>query len=133
MNATIQMLLSLHGPAVYTVLTALVFLEAAAFVGLVVPGETALIVAGVLAARGNISLPLMLGLGCFAAVAGDSVGYAVGNRSGPAIMESRLGRLVGSTRWEKANAYVQDRGAWAVVAGRWVSIMRALVPELLTW
>jgi undecaprenyl-diphosphatase len=130
MNAVTTSILGLHGPLVYAVLAALVFLEAAAFVGLVVPGETAMVVAGVLAARGNLSLPVVLGLGIVAAVAGDSVGYAIGRRFGPAIQASRLGRWVGEPRWLRANEYVQDRGAWAVVTGRWVGIMRALVPSV---
>ena len=46
MNSVISTLLSLHGPAVYAAITVLVFLEAAAFVGLVIPSETAVVVGG---------------------------------------------------------------------------------------
>ncbi|MHB1010213.1 MAG: DedA family protein [Propionibacteriaceae bacterium] len=128
MNSVISTLLTMHGPAVYAVITVLVFLEAAAFVGLVMPSETAVVVGGVLASRGNLSLPLLAGLVTIAAVVGDSLGYLVGRRFGPAIRLSRAGRWIGTPRWDRAHAYVQSHGAWAVVLGRWVGMMRAMVP-----
>jgi undecaprenyl-diphosphatase len=130
MNQIVTTLLGLHGPAVYATITALVFLEAAAFIGLVVPGETALLVGGVLAARGNLSPALLLPLVALAAVAGDSVGYAIGRRFGPPIESSRAGQWIGADRWARVHDYVKHRGAWAVVLGRWVGIMRALVPAV---
>jgi len=128
MNSVISTLLGLHGPAVYAAITVLVFLEAAAFVGLVIPSETAVIVGGVLASRGNLSLPLLAGLVAVAAEAGDSMGYLIGRRFGPAIQHSRAGQWVGTARWDRAHTYVQTHGAWAVVLGRWVGALRALVP-----
>ena len=128
MNSVISTLLSMHGPAVYAAITVLVFLEAAAFVGLVIPSETAVVVGGVLASRGNLSLPLLAVLVAVAAVTGDSLGYVIGRRFGPAIQHSRAGRWVGTARWDRAHAYVQSHGAWAVVLGRWVGVLRALVP-----
>lgn len=130
MSSVLGSLMTLHGPPVYAVIVLLVFLEAAAFVGLVVPGETAMLVAGVLAARGNLSLPLVLALGSAAAVAGDSVGYSIGHRFGPMIERSRVGRWVGTARWQRAHTYVESRGAWAVALGRWVGVLRALVPAV---
>jgi len=128
MNAVISTLLGLHGPAVYAAITVLVLLEAAAFVGLVIPSETVVVVGGVLAARGTLSLPLLAGLVTVAAVAGDSMGYVIGRRFGLAIQHSRAGQWVGTARWERAHTYVQSHGVWAVVLGRWVGMMRALVP-----
>lgn len=130
MSQFIAALLGLHGPGVYAVITALVLLEAAAFVGLVVPGETALLVGGVLASRGNLSLPVLLPLVACAAVAGDSLGYAIGYRVGPAVESGRAGRWIGAPRWARVHAYVTRRGAWAVVLGRWVGVLRALVPAV---
>mgnify|MGYP000727547646 CR=1 FL=1 len=130
MNAVLAGLLTLHGPLVYVAISALVFLEAAAFIGLVVPGETAMLVAGVLAARGNISLTMMIVLAAVAAVSGDSVGYAIGIRYGPAVERSRAGQWVGRERWERAHRAVGTRGAWAVVIGRFIGVLRALVPAV---
>ncbi|MET7422096.1 DedA family protein [Dactylosporangium sp. NPDC005555] len=116
--------------AVYVVVTALAFGESAAFVGLVLPGETALLLGGVLAAAGRVSLPVMVAASVVAAVVGDSVGYEIGRYGGTAIRDSRAGRFVGADRWDRAEAYMSRRGGWAVFAGRWVGLMRALIPAL---
>jgi membrane-associated protein len=116
--------------ATYLVVTALVFGEAAAFVGLVLPGETALLLAGALAGTGRLSLTVLVGLAMVAAVVGDSVGYEVGRHLGPRLMDSRAGRLVGAKRWARAEAIMARRGGWAVLAGRWVGVLRALMPAI---
>ncbi len=123
-----QMVMALQGWPVYAVVFALAFLEAAALVGLVLPGETALLLAGVLAARGNIDLTVLLLLAIVAAIGGDSVGYFVGRRFGPRLRLTRLGRRINGRHWDRAEGAVAARGFWAVVAGRWVGVLRALVP-----
>ena len=82
----------LHVPAglAYVVIAALVFAEAAVFIGFVVPGETACIIGGVLAATGRLQLAVLLPLVVLAAVVGDSVGYEVGRLYGPPLLRTRL-------------------------------------------
>lgn len=123
-------LFSLHGWPVYLLITGLGFAEAAVFLGLVLPGETALFLGGVLAAQGNISLLLLIVLAIVAAIAGDSVGYEVGRVMGPAMRRSRLGRWIGPRRWDRAEEAIASRGAQAVFVGRWVGVLRALVPAV---
>lgn len=130
LTSVVATVLSLHGWPVYLVVALLAFGESAVFLGMVLPGETAMVVAGVLAARGNISLPAIIAVCATAAVLGDQVGYLLGRRFGPALRGSRLGRRVGEARWAKAQDAVSHRGAWAVAGGRWVSVLRALVPTV---
>lgn len=125
-----QMVMALHGWPVYVVVFALAFFEAAAFLGLVLPGETALLVAGVLASRGNIDLRVLLVLAIAAAIGGDSVGYLVGRRFGHRLRLTRLGARVKARHWDRAEQAVAAHGFWAVVAGRWVGVLRALVPTV---
>jgi len=61
----------------YPLLFAFVAAESA---GALVPGETALIVAGALAGEGRLSLPLVIGVAAGAAIVGDNVGYVLGRR-----------------------------------------------------
>jgi len=126
----LQMVFALHGWPVYVVVFALAFLEAAAFLGLVLPGETALLVAGVLASRGNIDLRVLLVLAIVAAIGGDSVGYLVGRHFGPRLRLTRLGARIKARHWDRAEQAVAAHGFWAVVAGRWVGVLRALVPTV---
>jgi membrane-associated protein len=116
--------------AAYLVVGSLVFAEASTFLGLVIPGETALLVGGALAGTGRLSLPPLLVVAVVAAVVGDSIGYEVGRRLGSRLTRTRAGRWVGQTRWERAEAVMARRGGWAVLFGRWVGVLRALMPAL---
>ena len=120
----------LASPWAYVVIGGLAGAEAAAFVGLVFPGETALIVGGFLAYRGKVSLPVLIVVAVVAAIVGDSIGYELGRVMGPPLRRSRLGRMVGEERWERAAQYVRTKGDRAVFLGRWVGVLRALVPTL---
>ena len=130
MSTVVNTVLSLSGWWAYAVIALLAFGEAAVFVGLVLPGETALLLGGVLAATGHISLPVLLAVAAVAAVLGDSVGYEVGRHSGEPLRRSRLGRRIGEERWSRAEQFVLRRGGPAVFLGRWVGVLRALVPAL---
>jgi membrane protein DedA with SNARE-associated domain len=104
--------------------------ESALFVGLVVPGETVLLVAGVLAARGQGSLVPYMIAAIAGAVAGDSIGYELGRHFGPRLRRSALGRRIGEARWERAERYLRERGGRAIFFARWILVVRAIVPAL---
>jgi membrane protein DedA with SNARE-associated domain len=114
----------------YVLLFVLTLLEASAFIGLFVPGETALLVAGVLASQGKLSLPVCIAVAVAGAIGGDSVGYEIGRRLGPRLRSSRGGQMVGEERWRRAHTFVRERGPHAVFFGRWVGLLRALVPAI---
>ena len=104
--------------------------ESSAFIGLFVPGETALLLAGVLCHQGRLSLPVAMAVAVAGAAIGDSIGYEVGRHLGPRILRTRLGQRVGQERWERARAYLRQRGGRAVFLGRFVGVLRALVPAV---
>jgi|HigsolmetaAR206D_1030411.scaffolds.fasta_scaffold05753_2 Uncharacterized membrane-associated protein len=108
----------------------LAFGESAAFVGLFLPGEAALLFGGALAATGRVSLAAMVVVSTVGAIAGDSVGYEIGRWSGPPVRRSRTGRWVGEERWSRAERFVARHGPLAVLLGRWVGVLRTLVPAL---
>ncbi len=112
----------------YAIVAGLVFFEDALFVGFVLPGETAAVVGGALAALGVLSYPLVLGIVMVAAILGDQVGYRIGHHFGPRLRASRPGRWVGPVRWAAADSFFATRGGVAVFLGRWVALMRALTP-----
>ncbi|GAA5226067.1 VTT domain-containing protein [Paeniglutamicibacter antarcticus] len=130
MSAFLDSIVSLPAPLVYVIVGALAFGEAAAFVGLVLPGETALFLGGVIASQGKVDLGIMLVIAVVAAIAGDSVGYEIGRRFGPSLKRSRAGRFVGAEKWAKGEQFLAKRGGTAVLLGRWVGLLRALVPAI---
>ncbi|MFD0682984.1 DedA family protein [Actinomadura fibrosa] len=115
---------------IYLLIAALVFAEAALFFGFVFPGETAIVVGGVLASQGTLSLPLLLVISVVAAVAGDSVGYEIGRKYGTRLLETRA---MSKHRAKVATAQdlIRRRGAFAVFIGRFTALLRALMPALV--
>lgn len=117
----------LTGWVAYLVIAALVFGETAVFVGFVLPGEIAAVLGGVLASRGHVSLPLVIVIVVAAAVIGPFVGYEIGKRMGDRLFRSRpLRRVRGGV--DRTKAVLSRRGGTAVLVGRFVAILRALMP-----
>lgn len=117
------------GVAVYCVVAALVFCEDALFFGFVLPGETAVVLGGVAASQGSVSVVLMCVVVSVAAVAGDSVGYEIGRRFGPRILDTRALRPH-RERIGRAEELIRKRGPIAVFLGRFVAFFRAMMPAL---
>lgn len=129
MSGIVHWLQGVQGGVAYTVIAALVFGEAAVFLGFVLPGETAVLIGGVLAGTGRLQLAWVLVLVVFAAVLGDTVGYEVGRHFGPRALASRpLRRHEG--RIEGAQNFLRRRGGTAVFMGRWTAFLRAVMPGL---
>jgi undecaprenyl-diphosphatase len=127
-GALVDAIVSLPPWLVLLLVFALPALEASAFVGIVVPGETAVIVGGVVAHGGDLELWLVIAAAILGAAVGDQVGYRVGRRYGPRLVDRMPHRLQASGQIEKALDFVRRRGPMAVVLGRWVAALRALVP-----
>lgn len=106
------------------------FLEAAAFVGFVLPGETSLLIGGVLAHSHVWPFWLFLIFAIIGAISGDSVGYEVGKHFGQRIKHNRLGRLVGEKRWVIADHIFTKYSGGAIFFGRAQALLRALIPAL---
>ncbi|HEV3496776.1 MAG TPA: bifunctional DedA family/phosphatase PAP2 family protein, partial [Actinomycetes bacterium] len=130
MSGLLESLGSLSGPVAYLVVGLFAMLETAALVGLFVPGELAMIAGGYIAYRGKADLIPMIILATVCATTGDSLGYLLGRRFGPSLKRTRLGVRVGEQRWNKAEQYLVRRGGRAVFLGRFVGVLRALVPTL---
>ncbi|HEY6278524.1 MAG TPA: DedA family protein [Streptosporangiaceae bacterium] len=129
MGAITSDLAHMSGLVAYAVVAGLVFGETALFFGFVLPGEIAVVLGGVLASRGRVSLPLLMLVVVAAAIIGPLVGYEIGRRMGGRIVASRLLRRMSGTV-EKAAATLNARGAIAVLVGRFTAVLRALMPAL---
>lgn len=107
----------------------LAFLETGAFVGLVFPGETAVILGGALAGQGEISVVVMLAVVWFCAWAGDSVSFLIGRRLGRGFI-LRHGPKVRITRerFAQVESYFGRHGGKTILIGRFLGLVRALAP-----
>jgi membrane-associated protein len=117
------------GAWTYLFVPTLAFLETGAFVGLAVPGETAIVVGGVVAERGEVSLPALIGLVWAAAVGGDTVSFLLGRRFGRPFLDAHGARLrIPPERVGRIERLFDQHGGKTVLVGRFVGVLRALIP-----
>jgi membrane-associated protein len=119
----------LPGGLVYGLVTLLVFGEAALFIGFIFPGETAVLVAGVVASQDHVNVVVVAVLVVAAAISGDSVGYFIGRRYGESLMKlpilkRRRAALDGALEG------LRRRGPIYVFIGRFTAFLRAVMPGL---
>ncbi|WP_052688793.1 DedA family protein [Williamsia herbipolensis] len=105
-------------------------LEASIFIGVVVPGEIAVLIAGVIANGGRLELWEVLVAAVAGAIIGDFIGFEVGRRWGTTLLEKLPERLVKPEHVDRGREALRKRGAVAVLFGRWIAALRALIPGL---
>jgi membrane-associated protein len=119
------------GAWTYALVGGLAFLETGAFVGLVAPGETAVVLGGVVAAEGGVSLVPMLLIVWVAAAAGDLASFMLGRRLGRPFLVVRGPRLgITPDRLVRVDSFFDRHGPKAILVGRFVGLVRAVAPFL---
>jgi membrane-associated protein len=117
------------GAWTYALVAGLAFLETGAFVGLIAPGETAIVIGGVVAAQGDVSLPLIALAAWLAAAAGDLASYALGRRLGRPFLVAHGPRVgVTAPRLARVETFFDRHGGKAILIGRFVGLVRAVAP-----
>jgi membrane protein DedA with SNARE-associated domain len=106
----------------YPILFVLVMAESG---GVPLPGETAVIVGGVLASRGKLEIELVIAVAALAAIVGDNIGYQIGRRGGQWLLEkpgpfSRQRLVV----LEMGEPFFEQHGPKAVFFGRFILGLR---------
>ncbi len=119
------------GPWTYVLVGALAFLETGAFIGLVAPGETAMLLGGLVAGQGQISVVTLIGIVWACAVAGDLTSFFLGRRLGRPFLVKH-GRKVQITedRLHHVEGFFDRHGGKAILIGRFVGLVRAIAPFL---
>lgn len=129
MHVVTDAIASLPPIAAYLIIAALVFGEAAVFIGFVFPGETAVVLGGFLASTSQLDIVTLCALVFVSAVVGDSVGYEVGKKVGPRVINARVFHRH-QDRLNRAQLILRDRGGPAVLIGRFTAFFRAVMPGL---
>jgi membrane-associated protein len=117
------------GAWTYVFVPTLAFLETGAFIGLLVPGETAIVVGGVVAERDGVALPVLIGLVWIAAVGGDVASFLLGRRYGRAFLDAHGARVrIRPEHVDRVERLFDRHGGKTVLVGRFIGILRALTP-----
>jgi membrane-associated protein len=103
------------------------FLETSILVGLIVPGDTVVIVAGTAITSPAEYWFLILAV-IVGSLSGESLGFWIGRKFGPRIEASWVGRRIGAKNWKLAERYLAKRGGIAVFVSRFLPVLHALIP-----
>ena len=117
-----------YGPWVYAVLFGIIFFETGLVVTPFLPGDSLLFVAGTVAAAGELDIHLMVLLLIAAAIAGDSLNYAIGHYLGPRVFRFDDSRFFKRAYVERTHAFFERHGGKAIILARFVPIVRTYAP-----
>ena len=117
------------GAWTYAIVAVLAFLETGAFVGLVAPGETFVVLAGAVAGQGETSVVLTIGIVWLSAFLGDTVSYFLGEKLGRNFILEHGHRLrITPERFAQVERYFDSHGGKTILIGRFIGLVRALAP-----
>ena len=117
------------GAWTYLLVGVFAFAETGAFVGLVVPGETVMLLGGAVAGQGAIDIYLLIAIAWFSAWAGDTTSFFIGRRLGREFVIKHGPRVgISHERFEKVEDYFSRHGGKTIFVGRFISLVRAFAP-----
>lgn len=104
-----------------------IMLETSLFVGLVMPGDTIVLVASTGVAN-LTDFFFLLGCVLLGSLLGETIGFGIGRLFGERIRYSKLGKKIGEKNWKMADAFIEARGGLAVAISRFLPVLHSLVP-----
>ncbi|WEG07468.1 VTT domain-containing protein [Microbacterium horticulturae] len=119
------------GPWALLVVCFIVFAETGLLIGFVLPGDTLLVISGLLTNTNNVFglnvwvVSLLIALSAFI---GGEVGYLIGSKGGPAVFERKDSGLFSRRNVERTNAFFERYGGMTVVLARFVPVVRTFAP-----
>lgn len=117
------------GAYTYAVVGLMALLETGAGIGLIAPGELAVVIGGITAGQGHTNLPVLIAIVWACALAGDLTSYVLGRRLGRNFL-LRHGHLVKFTpaRLGQVERFLARHGGKTIIVGRFIGLVRALAP-----
>ncbi|RYX81847.1 DedA family protein [bacterium] len=116
----------------YLFLFGVVFAETGLLIGFFLPGDSLLFIAGLVAAdpKNGLSIAILLLLLSVAAIAGDSVGFFIGRKAGPALFKREDSKLFKRKHLDAAHAFYEKHGPKTIILARFVPIVRTFAPTV---
>src|ERR1700682_1189795 len=109
-------------------MTAIVFAETGLMVGFFLPGDSLLVTAGVFAATGQFHILWLNVILITAAIVGDTVGYWIGRKAGPALFKRPRSRFFNPAHLRRAHDFYEKHGGKTIVLARFMPIVRTFAP-----
>lgn len=116
-----------YGTGIYIILFLIIFAETGLVVTPFLPGDSLLFAAGALAANGSMNVLLLMALLVVAAIAGDSVNYAIGSQVGTRVFKPDA-RILRTEYLERTQAFYEKYGGKTIIIARFIPIVRTYAP-----
>lgn len=131
-----ETIITAAGPWALLVVCLIIFAETGLLIGFLLPGDTLLIMAGLLSHPSDVApngvfgvnvwvVGLLIGLAAFV---GGEVGYLIGHKAGPAIFERKESGIFSRKNVERTNAFFERFGGLTIILARFVPIVRTFAP-----
>ena len=114
----------------FIALNVIVFVETGLLIGFFLPGDSLLVITGLICANESCgwNMPLLLVTLCLSAIIGDSVGYGIGYKTGPKIFNRDKSLLFNKDHLLKAQAFYEKHGGKTIILARFMPILRTFAP-----
>jgi membrane-associated protein len=109
------------------VVALMIFAESGLLVGIILPGDSLLLAAGVFAGKGKLPIGWLLVLVILAAIIGYEVGYSIGRRIGPRLFNRNDGFLFRREYIDRTREFLEKYGLVTIVLGRFIANVRTIV------
>ncbi len=126
-----QTIIETAGPWALLVVCLIIFAETGLLIGFLFPGDTLLIISGLLTHTNDVfrvNIWVVSALIALAAFIGGEVGYYIGHKGGPAVFERKESGLFSRKNVERTNAFFERFGGITVILARFVPVVRTFAP-----
>jgi membrane-associated protein len=111
-----------------TAMTVVIFAETGLMIGFFLPGDSLLVTAGVFAAAGELDIWTLNVVLVIAAIVGDTVGYWIGRRAGPALFRRPKSLFFNPDHLRRAHDFYEKHGGKTIILARFMPIVRTFAP-----
>ena len=130
LDQSIALIATQYGAWFYAIVAAIVFVETGVVVFPLLPGDSLLFLAGTVVASAGLDVHLLVFILALAAVAGDSLNYAIGRYVGPKVFERPDSRWLRKSYLERTHRFYERYGGVTIIIARFVPIVRTFAPFL---
>jgi membrane-associated protein len=108
----------------------IIFAETGLLIGFFLPGDSLLLVAGLLAKTGTLSLPITILVCACGSILGDQLGYFIGLTAGPKVFNRPQSRFFDPENVTRARAFFDKYGMITIIIARFIPVVRAFAPTM---
>ena len=130
LDQSIALLAAQYGAWFYAILAAVIFAETGLVVFPFLPGDSVLFLAGTVIAAAGLDVHVLVVVLAIAAIAGDSVNYAIGRYIGPKVFERPDTRWLRKDHLLRTQRFYDRYGGATIIIARFVPIIRTFAPFL---